>query len=52
MNEVTLPYFNNAKFKVEDIVKHFNNEKINFIIVGSTQVTLENHPNQNRLMFG
>ncbi len=49
MEEIILPHANNAKFKVEDLVSHFNNEKINYLIVGATQVTLENHPKSKSL---
>lgn len=47
--EITLPYANNAKFAVEDLVNHFNTEKITFMIIGATHVALNVHPKQKSL---
>ncbi|WP_396186717.1 hypothetical protein [Flavobacterium sp.] len=49
MKEITLPYAKNAKFRVEDLVNYFRTQKINYLIIGATHVTLENHPNLNSL---
>lgn len=49
MEDIILPYANNAHFKVEDLVNYFRKQKINYLIIGATHVTLENHPNLNSL---
>jgi len=49
MEEIILPYANNARFKIEDLIKHFKESKIEYMIIGSTHDTLENHPNLNSL---
>ena len=38
MDEITLPYANNARFKIEDLIKHFKESKIEYMIIGSNQV--------------
>jgi len=47
--EITLPHANNALFAVEDLVKYFISQKINYLIVGASQVTLDNHPKPKSL---
>jgi hypothetical protein len=49
MGEITLPYANNARFEIEDLVNHFNTEKINYMIVGASHLSLANHRNPNSL---
>jgi hypothetical protein len=49
MNEIILPYANNARFKVEDLINYFRTEQIKYMIIGSKRVTLDNHPNKNSL---
>lgn len=43
MEQITLPYANNAKFNINDLINHFRTKQINYMIIGSTQVTLQNH---------
>jgi hypothetical protein len=43
MDEITLPYANNARFKIEDLINHFKKSRTDFIIIGATKVVLENH---------
>ena len=43
MDEITLPYANNAQFKINDLINHFRTQRIKYMIIGSTQVTLQNH---------
>jgi hypothetical protein len=44
MEEIILPYAINTRFSIQDLVNHFKTEKINYLIIGATQVTLDNHP--------
>ena len=44
MEEIILPHANNARFKIEDLIKHFTDSKVEYIIVGATQVVLNMHP--------
>jgi hypothetical protein len=44
MEEIILPYAINTWFSIQDLVNHFKTEKINYLIIGATQVTLDNHP--------
>jgi hypothetical protein len=42
---IELPYGGQkAKFAVEELINHFRNENVNYIIIGARQVTLGNHP--------
>lgn len=43
MNEITLPHANNAQININDLINHFRTKQINYMIIGSTQVTLQNH---------
>jgi hypothetical protein len=44
MEEITLPYANNAQFEIEDLIKHFIKHDLDYMIIGSTQVVLNVHP--------
>ncbi len=43
MDKITLPYANNAKFNSNDLINHFREQRMNYMIIGATQVTLQNH---------
>lgn len=49
MEEITLPHANNAQFKIEDLIKYFKESKIEYMIIGSTQVVLNVHPKPKSL---
>ncbi len=49
MEEITLPYANNARFKIGDLIQHFKESKIEYMIIGSTQVVLNVHPKPKSL---
>ncbi|MBU3680434.1 MAG: hypothetical protein FGM16_00675 [Flavobacterium sp.] len=49
MKQVILPYANNTKIPVEDLITHFRENNLKYMIVGSKQVTLQNHPKPNSL---
>ena len=38
-----------AEFRVEDLINHFRNEKVNYLIIGATHLTLSNHPKPKSL---
>ena len=44
MEEIILPYANNAQFKIEDLIAHFRVNNLKYIIIGSTKATLQKHP--------
>lgn len=52
MNEITLPHANNTIIPILDLVDYFQKNKFNYLIVGSTQVSLQNHPKPNSLDVG
>ncbi len=43
MEEIILPHANNARFKVEDLIKHFIKYNLDYMIIGSTKVVLNEH---------
>lgn len=50
MKEITLPHGGiAAKFLVNELINHFINEKINYLIIGATHLTLEMHPKPKSL---
>ena len=49
MEEITLPYANNARFKIEELINHFRVNNLKYIIIGSTKATLQKHPKPNSL---
>ena len=49
MEDIILPYANNARFKIEDLIKHFIKHNLDYMIIGSTQVVLNTHPKPNSL---
>ncbi len=49
MDEITLPYANNAIIPITDLIQYLRKNKLNYLIIGSTQVTLQNHPKPNSL---
>lgn len=44
MEEITLPYANNATIPIQDLITHFRKNNLNYMIIGSKQVTLTKHP--------
>ena len=38
-----------ANFFIEELITHFKNEKINYIIIGANHIILDNHPKPNSL---
>ncbi len=47
---ITLPYGgNNVFFEINDLKKYFIKEKISFLIIGSSHVSLKNHKKKNSL---
>ncbi len=49
---IKLPYGGQkATFTVEELISHFRNENIDYIIIGANHVTLSNHPKLNSLDF-
>ena len=49
MEEIILPYANNARFEIEDLIKHFKESKIEYMIIGSNIVILSLHPKPKSL---
>lgn len=49
MEEITLPHANNAKIPVQDLIAHFNENNLKYMIIGSTQVVLNVHPKPKSL---
>ena len=49
MEEITLHYANHAIIPIVDLIQYFHNNRLNYLIIGSTQVTLQNHPKPNSL---
>ncbi len=49
MEEIILPYANNAIIPIADLIQYFHSNRLNYLIIGSTQVTLQNHPKPNSL---
>lgn len=49
MGEITLPYANNTVITIAKLIQYFQDNKLNYIIIGSTKVTLQNHPKPNSL---
>jgi hypothetical protein len=49
---IELPYAGTgAQFIIEELMNHFRNENINYLIIGARHVTLSNHPKPNSLDF-
>jgi hypothetical protein len=44
MEQIKLPYANNLIIPITDLIEYYQNNKLNYLIIGSTQVTLQNHP--------
>jgi hypothetical protein len=49
MEEIILPHANNAAVPIQDLINHFRNNNLNYIIIGSTQVVLNVHPKPKSL---
>jgi hypothetical protein len=49
MEKITLPYANNTQFTVTDLINYFKSERITYMIIGATHVTMENHPKPKSL---
>lgn len=49
MEQITLPHANNATIPIADLIAHFRKNNLSYMIIGSTQVTLQNHPKPNSL---
>lgn len=43
MEKIKLPYANNTVIPIVDLIEYFQKTKLNYLIIGSTQVTLQNH---------
>lgn len=44
MNEITLPHANNAIIPIQDLISHFRENKLKYIIIGARFVVIQNHP--------
>ena len=49
MEKITLPHAKNAQFTVTDLINHFKSEKITYMIIGASHLSLANHRNPNSL---
>ena len=49
MEEIILPHANNATIPIQDLIAHFKENDLKYIIIGATHVALRNHPNPNSL---
>ena len=49
MEEIILPYANNATISIQDLIAHFKENNLNYMIIGSTKATLQKHPKPNSL---
>lgn len=49
MEEITLPYANNTTIPIQDLIAHFRENNLNFMIIGSTKATFQKHPKLNSL---
>lgn len=49
MEEIILPHANNATIPIKDLIAHFKENDLKYIIIGATHVALRNHPNPNSL---
>lgn len=49
MEEIILPHANNATIPIKDLIKHFRENNLNYMIIGSTQVVLNVHPKPKSL---
>ncbi|MCF8321670.1 MAG: hypothetical protein K9I26_00825 [Flavobacterium sp.] len=49
MEEIILPHANNATIPIQDLIAHFRENNLKYIIIGSTKATLQKHPKPNSL---
>lgn len=49
MEEIILPHANNATIPIQDLIAHFRDNNLTFMIIGSTQVVLKEHPKPKSL---
>lgn len=49
MEEIILPHANNATIPIADLITHFRENNLNYMIIGSTQVVLNVHPKPKSL---
>jgi hypothetical protein len=49
MEEIILPHAKNATIPIQDLIAHFKENNLNFMIIGSTQVVLNEHPKPKSL---
>jgi hypothetical protein len=44
MDEIILPYANNAQFNINDLINYFRGQQIKYMIIGARFVVLKDHP--------
>jgi hypothetical protein len=49
MEEIILPHANNVTIPIQDLIKHFKENNLKYMIIGSTQVVLNVHPKPKSL---
>jgi hypothetical protein len=49
MEEIILPHAKNATIPIQNLINHFRNNNLKYIIIGSTKATLQKHPKPNSL---
>ena len=49
MEEIILPHANNKTIPIQDLIAHFKENELNFMIIGSAQVVLNVHPKPKSL---
>jgi len=49
MEEIILPHANNATIPIQDLIAHFRENNLKYIIIGSTKATLQKHPKPKSL---
>jgi hypothetical protein len=49
MDKIILPYAEHTVIPIMELIQYFQDNKLNYIIIGSTKVTLQNHPKPNSL---
>lgn len=49
MEEILLPYANNATIPIQDLINHFRDNNLKYMIIGAKFVVLQDHPNPHSL---
>lgn len=49
MEEIILPHAKNATITIQDLIAHFRENNLKYMIIGATHVALQNHPNPSSL---